>query len=98
MAESMRGLRVRPQYEDLINVAKSDGLEIKSPNGNAKFLREGFSLSQLDGEGSRQMQLQQEQAMKEAFNKNMLKQIAINTGSSLSDLKCNSEADNRQES
>ena len=27
MAIAMRGLKVRPQYEDLIGVAKPDGLE-----------------------------------------------------------------------
>ena len=59
----MKGLRVRPRYEDLIGVAFSDGLEqIKSPNRDRKFLREGFIMSQLDGEGMRQMELQQEHA------------------------------------
>ena len=61
----MKGLRVRHQYEDLIGVARSDGLgKIKFPNRDAKFLRDGFILSQLDGEGMGQMQLQQEQAIK----------------------------------
>ena len=41
---------------------------IKFPNRGAKFIREGFILSQLDGEGMRQMQLQQEQAVKETLN------------------------------
>ena len=35
---------------------------IKFPNRDAELLREGFVLSQVDGEGMRQMQLQQEQA------------------------------------
>ena len=40
MAVAMRGLRVRPQYEDSIGVAKSDGLEnIKFPNKDATILR-----------------------------------------------------------
>ena len=57
MAIAMRGLKVKPTYEDLIGVAKSDGLgSIKSPNRKAKFLRDGFILSQPDGEGMRQMQ------------------------------------------
>ena len=39
----MRELRVRPQYEYLIGVAKSDGLgNIKFPDRGAEFLREGF--------------------------------------------------------
>ena len=63
MAAMNRGLRLKPTYEDLIGVAKSDGLEqIKIPSRNDKFLRVGFILSQLDGEGVRVMQTQQEQA------------------------------------
>ena len=49
MAIAMRGLKVKPTYEDLIGLAKPDGLEhIKLPNRNAKSLRDGFILSQLD--------------------------------------------------
>ena len=67
MAIAMRGLKVKPSYEQLIGVASSDGLEqIEIPSRGAKFLRCGFILSQLDGEGMRQMQLQQEQASKQA--------------------------------
>ena len=52
-AIAMRGVRVRPQYEDLINVAVSDELyNIKTPNRDAKFLREFLFMSQLDGEGA----------------------------------------------
>ena len=58
-------IKVKPEYEDLIGVAVSDKLyNVKSPNRDAKFLREGFVLSQLDGEGVRQMGIQQEQASK----------------------------------
>ena len=68
MAIAMRGLRVRPQYEDLIGVAKSNDLEnVKFPNRNSKFLCDGYTLSQLGNEGMGQMQLQQEQAIKETF-------------------------------
>ena len=61
---------------------------IKFPNRNSKFLRDSFIFSQLDGEGTRQMQLQQEKASKQAFKESLLKQIAINTGSNLSDPIC----------
>ena len=68
MTQAMRGLRAKPSYEQLIGVAVSDGLEhIKFPNRDSKFLREGFVLSQLDGEGMRQMERQQEMASKEAY-------------------------------
>ena len=57
MAIAVQGLRVRPQYEDLINVAISDEVyNIKFLKRDAKFLREGFIMSQLDGEGMRQME------------------------------------------
>ena len=68
MAQTMKGLKLKPKNEDLINVAVSDGLEhIKFPNRNAQFLRNGFVLSQLDGERMRAMERQQELASKEPF-------------------------------
>ena len=43
MSYAIKGLRVKPSYEQLINVAVSDGLEqIKFPNRDASFLRNGF--------------------------------------------------------
>ena len=69
MAVAMRGLRLKPKCEDLIGVAVSDKLyNVKYPNRDAKFLREGFVLSQLDGEGMRVMERQQEQASKNHLN------------------------------
>ena len=60
MAYATQGLRLKPTYEQLIGVALSDGLEnIKFPNRNASFLRNGYVLSQLDGEGMRIMEDQQ---------------------------------------
>ena len=43
------------------------------------------------------MQLQQEEASRHAFKESLLKQIAINTGSNLSDMKNDSDADNRKD-
>ena len=45
----------------------------------------------------RQMQIQQEQASKEAFKSSLLKHIAVNTGASLSDLRTNSKAETQTE-
>ena len=74
MASSMKGLRVKPNYESLINVAVSDKLyNIKFPNRDSTFLRNGFVLSQLDGEGMRQMGNQQEMASKESYKEHLLK-------------------------
>ena len=73
MAIAMQGLRVKPSYKQLINVAVSDGLEhIKFPNRDASFLRNGFILSQLDNEGMRQME-KQEMASKEPYKEHLLK-------------------------
>ena len=85
MASSMQGLRLKPKYEDLIGVAVSDELRnIKFPNRDAKFLRDGFVLSQLDGEGHREMEKQQEMASKEAYKEHLLKQLARNNSDNIS--------------
>ena len=68
MAMAMEGLKLKPNCEDLINVAVSDKIyNVKSPNRDASFLRNGFVLSQLDGEGARIME-RQELASKESKN------------------------------
>ena len=73
MSVAMKGLRLKPTYEQLIGVAVPDGLEhIRFPNRNASFLRNGFVLSQLDGEGMRQMERQQEMASKESDEEPLL--------------------------
>ena len=98
MANSMIGLKVKKTYEDLIGVAVSDKLyNIKFPNRDAKHLRDGFILSQLDSEGMRAMEKQQEMANKQAFKESLLKQIAINTGSNLSDLRSEHDQETRTE-
>ena len=66
MAIAKQGLRLKPAYEQLIGVAASDCLEqIKFPNRNATVIRNGFVLSQLDGEGMRVMEDQQKRYIKE---------------------------------
>ena len=80
MSQAIKGLRVKPTYEQLIGVAVSDDLQhIKFPNRDATFLRNGFVLSQLDGEGTRSMEKQQEMASKEALKEHLLKEIAKKT-------------------
>ena len=74
---AMRGLRVRPQYEDLINVAISDELSnIKFSNRDVHIFKKVYILNQLDGEGQRAMEKQQEMASKQTFKESLLKQIA----------------------
>ena len=90
MSKAMQGLRVKPSYEQLIDVALSDGLEnTKFPNRDATFLRNGFILSQLDGDGMRVM----ENNKKCHLNKHLKKvyqNILLNTGANLHDLRSES--------
>ena len=77
MAVAMKGLRLKPTYEQLIGVAVSDGLEqIKFPNRNATFLRNGFVSSQLDGEGMRVMEDQQQRHIKAVYMDSALRSLA----------------------
>ena len=77
----MQGLRLKPTYEQLIGVAASDGLEqIKFPNRNATFLRNGFVLSQLDGEGMRIMEDQQKRHIKEVYMDSAFRSLASEHG------------------
>ena len=72
MAIAMRGIRVRPQFEDLLNVAVSGKLyNVKFLDRDAKSIREGFVPSQLDGEGMRALERQQEQASNESLKKHL---------------------------
>ena len=57
---------------------------IKFPNRDASLLRNSFVLSQLDGEGMRQMEKQQEMASKEAFKEHILKQVASSNSDNIS--------------
>ena len=98
MAMSMKGLRTQPTYEQLIGVAVSDDLgHMRCPNRNVSFLRNGFILSQLDGEGMRQMERQQETASKESYKEHLLKEIAKNTGANMHDLRNDSHQEMRAE-
>ena len=81
MAQAMKGSRIKPSNEQLINVAVSDGLEhITIPNRNAQFLRNGFILSQLDGEGARIMEEQQKRHINEVYMDSALKSLASDPG------------------
>ena len=81
MAKSVKGLKVKPTYEYLIGVAFPGGLEqIKFPNRDAAFLRDGWILSQLDGEGMRAMEQQQHRHVKEVYIDSAVKALASNLG------------------
>ena len=74
MGQAMRGLKLESKYEGLINVAESDKLHnVQFTNRDASLLRHGFVMSQLDGEGMRAMERQQELASKESYKEHLLK-------------------------
>ena len=97
MSVAMKGLKLKPNYEDLINAVVSDKVyNVKFPNRDASFLRNGFVTSQLDGEGARIMEKQQELASKESYKEHVLKEIAKNTANT-HDLRNNSHQELRTE-
>ena len=82
----------------MIGVAVSDDLgHIRFSNRNASCLRNGFVLSQLDGEGMKQMERHQETAIKESHKEHLLKEIAKNTGANIHDLRNDSHQEMRTE-
>ena len=81
MSVAMKGLRVRPRYEQLINVAVADGLEHINFQIEMHHFWDGFVLSQSDGEGMRAMELQQQKHIKEVYMDSALKSLASDPGS-----------------
>ena len=95
--DNKSGLRIRSSYEQLIATALSDdNRNIKFPNRNATFLRNGFELSQLDGEGMRAMERQQEMVATEQYKQHLIKQIAVNSGMNASDIRSETHSILRQ--
>ena len=97
--DTKSGLNIRPLYSQLIGTALSDDVRnIKFPNRDATFLRNGFELSQLDGEGMRSMEKQEQMIASENYKQSLIKQIAKNTGMSASSLRSEVDSQNRQTS
>ena len=96
MSIAMRGLKLKPNYGGLINVAVSDKLcNTEITNREASFLRNGYVMSQLDGEGMRTMERQHEMASKEAYKELLLKESAKNTGANAHGLRNDSHQELR---
>ena len=70
------GLRKRETYEDLIDYLQTDQEIIRYPDRYAKRLRESPYLTQLDGEGTRTMEQQQLEAMKEQRRDDFLREVS----------------------
>ena len=80
--KSFGGLIKNQTYEELINYIETNNDKIKMPDRKAKFLRNSFYLSQLDGEGMRrqeeQEQLKDKEADKELMKKSSLRILDYN--------------------
>ena len=59
------GLRVTPTYEQVIGYIEDDPDKIKYPNRTAKFMRNTFELSKLDGMGQSILEQQEADEFKE---------------------------------
>ena len=81
------GLRKKDTYEELINYLLNDQEKINYPNRYAKQLRESPYLTQLDGEGMGEMELQQENKIKEEQRTNTIRQAAATTNQSVSGIR-----------
>ena len=81
-----KGLRKRPTYDELVDFIEKDPERIHYPDRRATELRESPYLTQLDGEGMRQMESSEVNKMKEQQKQHLLRQMAKQTGHSVSHL------------
>ena len=75
-----KGLEKKPTYDELVNYIERDPDKIKLPNREAKFTRNSPMMSQLDGEGLREMEEQQLTAMKLQQREQILRQMSVDSG------------------
>lgn len=74
-----KGLRERPNYDELINYLQTGQETIRYPDRFAKLLRESPYLTQLDGQGMEEMDEQQRQIKRHEQLMNAIEQVASNT-------------------
>ena len=81
------GLEKNPTYLELINYIETNNDKIKMPDRRAKFFRNSFYLSQLDGEGMRRQEEQEQLKDREADKDLMIKKFAEDFGLQLQGIK-----------
>ena len=81
-----KGLRKRQTYDELVDFIETDPDRIHYPDRRATQLRESPYLTQLDGEGMRQMDSLEANRMKEPQKLHVLKQMASSSGLSIAEL------------
>ena len=80
------GLKKKPTLNDLADRIENEPNTIKYPDRTATTVRNSFELSQLDGEGMRQMEQQQAQQMAEVAKENAIRNLANNSYMNHADL------------
>ena len=70
------GLRRKQTYEEIIDYIEHDPDKVEYPNRAAKFLRNTFELSQLDGMGQALLEQQETNEMAERVKDYQLKELA----------------------
>jgi hypothetical protein len=95
---ALYGLKKKPTLNDVINDIVTEPNPIKYPDRTATFVRNSFELSQLDGEGMREMEEQQARQMKEAAKEHAIRNLARNSDVSHADLSEQAKAVTRNAS
>ena len=70
------GLKKKPTLTELITKIETGPNTITYPDRTATLVRNSFELSQLDGEGMREMEQQQAQQMAEVAKENAIRNLA----------------------
>jgi len=70
------GLRRKQTYEEIIDYIQNDKDKIKYPDRTARFIRNTFQLSQLDGMGQALLEQQERDEMAERVKDYQLKELA----------------------
>jgi hypothetical protein len=78
--KSFGGLVKHPTYNEHINYIETKYDKIKMPDRRAKFMRNSFYLSQLDGEGMRRQEEQEQLKDKELDAELMSKRFSEDFG------------------
>ena len=90
-AQLFNGLRKRPTYEDISQESNPDKRKVIYPNRDAKFLREDPRMTQMDGVGFfESMKDQEEATIKEQRKETTMRQMAMDSGRGLAELKIDS--------
>ena len=86
MATSTKGLHERPTYNKLIQEIQH-GEKIKLPNRDALFLRNSPYMAFLDGQGTTEMEEQQERKQKQVEVEHVVREQASKGGDSVSEIR-----------